>query len=102
MKDSCGFEITEGLYEDQSGFYYYHIKETPQGLMKKESGKENYSLLDTFIALDLRRIAHQKELINLVLSCEKELVAQSSAKCTRKLEKLERLEEGYPDDYDCA
>jgi len=68
MRDGCGFEITEGLYEDHDGFNYYYIKETPNGLMKKEAGDKRYSPLDAFTSSNIRRISHQKELVDLISS----------------------------------
>lgn len=67
MRDSCGFEVREGLYEDQQGFHYYYIKETPDGLMKKEAGDKGYSSLDSFTSSNIRRIPRQKDLINLLV-----------------------------------
>ena len=72
MKDSCGFEISEGLYEDCLGFLYYHIKETPEGFIKKGAGEDSYSLLDPLLASNIRRINRQRELVNLILSVENE------------------------------
>jgi hypothetical protein len=80
MKDSCGFGIVEGLYEDNLTFNYYHIKKTPEGWMKKEANEKEYSPLDFFTASNIRRMVHQKELAGLVLSVEleKKLCKQTS------------------------
>ncbi len=67
MRDSRGFEIREGLYEDQQEFHYYYIKETPDGLMKKEASDKGYSHLDVFTASNIKRISRQKDLINLIV-----------------------------------
>jgi len=70
MKDASGLPITEGFYTDSQIFHYYHIKETPEGLMKKESSEKNYSPLDSLLAPNLNRIIRQEELVNLILSVE--------------------------------
>lgn len=72
MKDSCGFDIVEGLYEDDLRLHYYSIKKTPEGFMKRESDEQNYSLLNQYLASVLVRLPHSDELTNLILSVEKE------------------------------
>ena len=72
LKDTCGFEIAEGFYTDNSGFHYYYIKKTPQCTMIKESKDKNYSNLEQSAALNLIRINRQKDLINLIDSVKKE------------------------------
>ena len=67
MRDSCGFEVREGLYENPQEIRYYYIKETPDGLMKKEASDRGYSQLDIFTASNIRRISKQRDLINLIV-----------------------------------
>ena len=68
IKDSCGFEFVDDLYGDNSDFHYYHIRNTPKGIMIKGANDREYSLLDSFTASKLRRIVNSEELVNLVFS----------------------------------
>jgi hypothetical protein len=73
MKDACGFPITDGFYTDSQIFHYYHVKETPKGLMKRETNEREYSLLDPVFASYINRVIRQEELVKLILSVEKGL-----------------------------
>ena len=68
IKDSCGLDIVEDLYGNESDFHYYQIRETPEGLMIKGANDREYSPLDSFTASKLRRIPNSKELVSLVFS----------------------------------
>ncbi len=84
MKDSCGFEITEGFYSDSEVFHYYYVKQTSEGLFIRESKEEQYTLLkgQQSITSRLIRLIRQDELIRLIDSVEKEQDAQSQPKYT--------------------
>lgn len=83
MEDSCGFEITEGLYSDSDVFHYYHIKQTPEGFFIREANEKQYSpLKQPDLTSKLVRLIRQDELIALINSVEKEQVAQSQLSCT--------------------
>jgi hypothetical protein len=83
MKDSCGFEIKEGLYSDSDVFHYYHIKKTPKGFLIRESKEKQYApLLKESFASGLVRLIRQDELISLINSVEERGLSQTSPKCT--------------------
>ena len=83
MKDSCGFEINEGLYSDSDVFHYYHVKKTSDGFLIKEAKERLYfPLKEESFASRLVRLIRQDELISLINSVEKERLSQSPPKCT--------------------
>ena len=89
MKDSCGFEINEGLYSDSDVFHYYHVKKTSDGFLIKEAKERLYfPLKEESFASRLVRLIRQDELISLINSVEKasleKLLAQSQPKLTKE------------------